>query len=529
MTTSPLTTVPSPQGPRGGGPDTGSELSSGPVQQLSRWQRWSVLVIVSSALLLITLDNTVLYTALPRLTEDLGASTSQSLWIINAYPLVIAGLLPGSGALGDRLGHKRLFQYGLAIFGVASLAAAFAPTPEALIAARAFLAIGAAAMLPATLALIRVSFPVERERNLAIAVWASVSVVGMAIGPIVGGLLLERFWWGSVFLINVPIVIAGSVAIILAGPANRKNHASRWDALSSAQVMIGLTTAVLAIKSLAENTINWTLVILATVTAVVTLSIFARRQLRLDEPLIDFHIFRNRAFAAGVVAAGTTIFAIMGAQLASTQRFQLVEGYTPLQAGLLVSAIAVGALPLAIAGGALLHRTGLLALITGGLSVAVLGAGAAVVGAAQDMLSVLVLGLLIMGAGLGSAISVASTAIMGNVPPRRAGMAASIEEVSYEFGGLVAVALLGSLLNFAYFRFLSLPPGADEYAEASPTTALTHGDAEIVHAAGSAMDSSFVVVLIAVTLVLAAGAVASAVLLRRYLPGTASQAYPGNH
>ncbi|HIX00341.1 MAG TPA: MFS transporter, partial [Candidatus Nesterenkonia stercoripullorum] len=172
-----------------------------------KWRRWIVLAIVSSALLLIALDNTILYTALPRLTGDLGASASQQLWIINAYPLVIAGLLPGSGALGDRFGHKRIFQVGLGIFGVASIVAAFSAVPEALIVARALLAIGAALMMPATLALIRVSFPVERERNLAIALWAAVATVGMALGPIVSGVLLEFFWWGSVFLVNVPIVI----------------------------------------------------------------------------------------------------------------------------------------------------------------------------------------------------------------------------------------------------------------------------------------------------------------------------------
>ncbi|GAB3192878.1 MFS transporter [Nesterenkonia suensis] len=504
-------------------------VDSGPVQQLTRWQRWSVLVIVSSALLLITLDNTVLYTALPRLTEDLGASTSQSLWIINAYPLVIAGLLPGSGSLGDRLGHKRLFQYGLVIFGIASLAAAFSPTPEALIAARAFLAVGAAAMMPATLALIRVSFPLEKERNLAIAIWASVSVVGMAIGPIVGGLLLARFWWGSVFLINVPIAAAGLLTILLIGPPNRTNPTKRWDGVSSAQVMIGLTAAVLAIKSLAENEISWPLVLGAGATAVVALTVFGRRQVRLEDPLVDFTIFRNRAFAAGVAAAGASIYAIMGTQLASTQRFQLVEGYTPLQAGLLVSAIAVGALPLALIGGAILHRTGLLALIGGGLSLATLGAGLSVIGAAQHLLPLLVLGLLVMGTGLGASISVASTAIMGNVPPRRAGMAASIEEVSYEFGGLVAVATIGSLLNFAYFRFLALPAGEQEFAAASPTEALSSGEADVVASAAQAMDSAFVVVLVAVTVVLAAGSVVTAALLRRYTPGTASQAYPGNH
>ncbi len=174
----------------------------------SHSNRWLLLVTVAAGLLLITLDNSVLYTALPTLTRELGATTTQGLWIINAYPLVMAGLLLGAGTLGDRIGHRTMFLAGLVLFGIASIVAAFSPTPEVLIAARAFLAIGASAMMPATLALIRITFTVERERNIAIAIWGSISIVGAAIGPIIGGLLLEHFWWGSVFLINVPVVIA---------------------------------------------------------------------------------------------------------------------------------------------------------------------------------------------------------------------------------------------------------------------------------------------------------------------------------
>ena len=170
--------------------------------------RWLVLTAVSLGLLLATLDTSILYIAVPPLTVDLGASTSESLWIINTYPLVMTGLLLGTGTLGDRYGHKRVFQYGIVLFGVASLVAAFSPSPGVLIFARGLLAVGAALMLPATLAIIRVTFGDEKERNFAIAVWSSVSIGGIAFGPLVGGLFLEWFWWGSVFLINVPIVIA---------------------------------------------------------------------------------------------------------------------------------------------------------------------------------------------------------------------------------------------------------------------------------------------------------------------------------
>ena len=169
--------------------------------------RWLVLAIVSSALLLIVVDMTVLYTALPRLTHELGVTASSKLWIVNIYALVVSGLLLGMGTLGDRLGHKRLFMMGLVVFGAASLAAAYSPNPGALIAARAVLAIGAAMMMPATLSILRLTFTDERERAVAIGVWASVASGGAALGPVIGGVLLEHFWWGSVFLINLPCLL----------------------------------------------------------------------------------------------------------------------------------------------------------------------------------------------------------------------------------------------------------------------------------------------------------------------------------
>ncbi|GAA1811044.1 MFS transporter [Nesterenkonia flava] len=505
-----------------------------PVSQtfLSPWQRWTVLAIVSSALLLIALDMTILYTALPRLSAELGASSSQQLWIINAYPLVIMGLLPGSGALGDRFGHKRIFQIGLVLFGLASVLAAFSPNPEVLIIARALLAVGAAASMPATLALIRVAFSIERERNLAIGIWASVATVGMALGPLVSGTLLQWFWWGSVFLINVPIVVIASVLILLVGPANRTNPGRRWDGLSSLQALVGLSAAVLAIKTYAEAPVNWSLAVAATVVAVVVLTLFTRRQLRLmreGEPLVDFAIFRNRGFSGGVIAAGASVFAIAGVQLAVTQRFQLLEGFTPLQAGLLVTALAGSSLPFAVFGGAILHRTGLLVLIGGGIGAAAVGSLVVLAGAMQDSLMMLVVGLLVLGAGLGASMSVASSAIMGNVPPRRAGMAASLEEAAYEFGGLVGVAVCGSLLTLVYTRTLALPASAEQYLGQAPAAVLSSGDDVVAEAAAQAFESAYLAMLVAVAAAMVLATVAVVTFLRRYTPGTESQAYPGNH
>lgn len=499
--------------------------------ELTKRQRWALLATVAAGLLLITLDNSVLYTALPTLTEELGATGSQSLWIINAYPVVMAGLLLGSGTLGDRIGHRHMFLAGLVIFGLASLGAAFAPSAGLLIAARAVLAVGAAAMMPATLALIRVTFKVERERNFAIAVWGSLSVVGAALGPIVGGTLLEHFWWGSVFLINVPVVIAALVATLVLAPPNDPDPSKRWDFISSAQAMLGLVGAVFFIKELAHSPQNWTIVIAGAVAAVIGFTLFTRRQRRLAEPLMDFAIFRNPAFSAGVLAAAFTMFAIGGSQLVTTQRFQLVEGFTPLQAGLLVAAVAVGSLPTALLGGAFLHRTGLLPLITGGLAVSTIGVVVIILGVQADLFGVLIVGLLVTGAGLGGAMSVASSAIVGNVEPRRAGMAASVEEVSYEFGSLTAVALLGSLLTFVYTTVVKLPAGAPDSARESIADALAaaNGDQAIISAANSAFDTGFLVTMIILAVVLAIGTAVTGRLLRHHGPGTQSQAYSDNH
>ncbi|MBZ2407743.1 MFS transporter [Streptomyces sp. L06] len=488
-------------------------------------RRWLLLVVVSAGLLLITLDNSILYAALPTLVEELGASSAQSLWIINAYPVVMAGLLLGSGTLGDRVGHRRMFLTGLAVFGVASLAAALSPTPEALIAARAFLAVGAAAMMPATLALIRVTFADERERNVAIAVWGSLAIVGSALGPIVSGLLLQSFWWGSVFLVNVPVVVVALVATLVLAPGGGADPGKHWDLVSSLLALVALVGLVFAIKETAKATPSPVAAGVALVAATAGGWAFARRQRRLPDPLLDFAIFRNRAFLAGVLAAGFSMFAVAGLQLITTQRFQLVEGFTPLRAGVLVAAVALGALPTAVAGGATLHRIGLLPIVAGGLALSTVGTVLVLLHFDSSM-PLLVTGLLIAGAGLGAAMSVASSAIMGNVPVRRAGMASSVEEVSYEFGSLIAVALLGSLLSAVYSATVRLPPGTPGEARDSLDAALavageSADGGALVAAASEAFDGAYGAVVLVVAGVLAVGTVATRVLLRRHGPGSA--------
>ncbi|WP_440708524.1 MFS transporter [Herbiconiux sp. YIM B11900] len=407
--------------------------------------RWILLATVSAGLLLITIDNSVLYTALPTLTRELGANATEGLWIINAYPLVMAGLLLGAGTLGDRIGHKRMFVIGLVVFGAASVLAAFSPTPEVLIGARGLLAVGAAAMMPATLALIRVSFDDQRERNIAISVWGSVAVVGAALGPIVGGALLEVFWWGSVFLVNVPVVLVALIATAIVAPGGDRDRSRPWDLLSSVQAMLGLGGLVVALKEATKADPAWPVLGVAAVVGAVAFTLFLRRQIRLPYPLLDLRLFRIPALTAGVVAAGLSLFAVAGVELATSQYFQLVEGFTPLQAGLVVVSFAVGSLPSSLLGGAVLHRVGPRMLIAGGLGIAAVGVVLAIALLPAGWGGP-VAGLVVAGLGLGFVMASASSAIVGSAPRHRAGMAASVEEVSYEFGGLVAVAVLGSLI-----------------------------------------------------------------------------------
>lgn len=453
--------------------------------------RWLLLMMVGLGLLLVTVDITILLTALPVLTHELHASAAEGLWIVNAYPLFSTGLLLGAGTLGDRIGHRRMYLVGLVIFGLASLMAAYAASVAVLVLARVLQAVGASAMLPATLALIRVGFADERERALAISVWACLSLVGAILGPLLGGWLLGHFHWGALFLVNVPIIAVAWLGTWFVAPEQRNPNADPWDLPSSVLALLALSSLVLAIKTATHPPIDLGLLGTALATGLVAGLAFVRRQRRLTHPLLDFSLFRNPAFAAGVLGAVSVTFTTGGVLLGVSQRFQWVAGYTPLQSGLLASVLFIGTLPSSILGGLWLHHIGLRRLIAGGLAVGALGMLVAAqalpwhrsgLSAAHEGLGWLVAGLLLAGLGLGATISVASTAIVESAPPHRAGMASSVEEVAYEFGALLSIALLGSLLTGLYTVFVQLPPGIDEAAARSISAAL-----DIVAASGGAL------------------------------------------
>ncbi|MFE0017689.1 MFS transporter [Mesorhizobium sp. NPDC059054] len=464
---------------------------------MSPSNRWLVLAIVSSALFLIVIDMTVLYTALPTLTHDLRATATEKLWIINAYPLVVAGLLPGVGTLGDRLGHKRMFLAGLVVFGLASLGAAFSPTPAWLIAARALLAVGAAMMMPATLSLIRLTFIDEKERAFAIGVWAAVASGGAAFGPVVGGALLEHFWWGSVFLINVPVVLVALLAGATLLPYRPGNGDHPWDLVGSVQIMVGLVGLTYAIKEIAKRDPSWLAAALAFAIGLVAMIVFVRRQLGSRTPLIDFSLFANPRFSAGVVTAMVASAALIGVELVFSQRLQLVLGLSPLQAGLIILPIPLAAFIAGPVTGLALPRVGAVRVLWASLLLA--GATlAAYLLVYQGETWLWLAALSAMGFGFGAAMTAASSVIMLSAPEERAGMAASIEEVSFELGGALGIAFLGSLMSALYTHALVLPQGIATQAGDSLDEALLVAEklapaqAEALTAlAGAAFDHAF--------------------------------------
>lgn len=434
-------------------------------------QRWSFFAVVSLGLLMVGLDNSILYTALPQLTQQLHATDMQQLWIINAYTLVLSGLLLGTGTLGDRIGHRLMFLIGLATFGTASLVAAYSPNAWLLISGRALLGLGAAIMLPSTLALIRLTFPNEVERNKAIGIWSSVAVVGAAAGPTVGGFLLEHFWWGSVFLINVPIVAIAIILTFLLGPPNLPNPHKHWDFPSSFYALITLSSLVLAIKTAAATQINVALLVCSIAAFLLGAAAFAHRQTRLNDPLLTFDIFYSPTFTGGVLTAGGAMFGLTGLELLTTQKLQLVDALSPLDAGLFISAMAVAAIPTAIVGGSVLHRVGFLPIISGGFLSMSIGMLSIIWADRADNLAVFITGLILTGLGAGSSMSVSSTAIINAAPSHRAGMASGVEAVSYEFGTLLSIAITGSLVPLLMTHKLPdalAPQGTD--ALLSPAT-----------------------------------------------------------
>ncbi len=350
-------------------------MTAQPAVNTGNPRRWAILSVLVVSLLVVVLDNTVLNVALRTIADPvkgLGASQADLEWAINAYTLVFAGLLFTAGILGDRWGRRRTLLVGLALFGLASLASAYSRTPTELILARGLMGIGAAAIMPSTLSIISNVFD-PRERGKAIGVWAGAVGLGVAIGPVVGGLLLENFWWGSVFLINVPIVVGGLVAVSLMVPESRDPNPGRVDLVGVALTIVGLIAFVYGIIYGGDHSFGdvraWGMIALG----VVVLAAFVRYEGRSDHPSLDVKLFRNPRFSASVGAVGLVFFAALGTLFFLTFYLQLVRGYSPLEAGLLVTPFAVAQIVFAPLSSEMVKRFGPKAVSAVGLALVAVG------------------------------------------------------------------------------------------------------------------------------------------------------------
>ncbi|MGH3068688.1 MAG: MFS transporter [Streptosporangiaceae bacterium] len=412
-------------------------------------RRRQILLVLCLSLLVVVIDNTILNTALPTLARVLHAGTSSLQWIADAYTLCFAALLVPAGALGDRYGRRFSLVGGLAVFALGSAAAAFASGTGMLIAARVVMGLGAAFVMPATLSILNAVFP-PRERPQAIAAWSAVAGVGIVIGPTLGGLLLSHFWWGSVFLINIPLVAAALAGVVLTVPETAEPGNHRLDFAGTLMIAGALFLLVDAI--IEAPTRGWTgPVTLAEIAAgLAGLGLFTWWELRIPNPLIDLRVFAVRAFSAAAASVTVIFFALFGSLFVLTQYLQLVHGYSPLSAG-------VRALPFAIAMAAVSPVSTILAGRLG--SRVVIPAGIAAMGAGLLDLSTagvhtsyppLAVAVAIMGAGMGLVMAPASTTIMTTVPAHQAGAGSAINDTIREVGGALGIAIVGSLAENVY-------------------------------------------------------------------------------
>ncbi|MEU6648026.1 MFS transporter [Streptomyces sp. NPDC046900] len=427
--------------------------------------RWLALCVLVLAVLLVAVDATVLGLATPYLSEDLEPSGTQLLWIGDVYSFVIAGLLVSMGSLGDRIGRKRILLVGATAFGLISVLNAYASTPEMMIMARALLGVAGATLMPATLALIRNLFHDPRERSVAVGIWGAAASAGTAVGPITGGFLLEHFWWGSVFLINVPVMVVLVLVGIRTLPESRNPDPGPWDLNSVVLSLVGMVGIVYAVKEAAAHGFAWPA--LATgVLGVAALYGFVRRQLSLPVPLLDMRLFRSRGFSGAVLADLLTVLGMSGLVFFLSQFLQLVQGRRPFEAGLAELPAAVGAVAAGLAAGAAARRFSVRAVVSAGLAAVGLALAALTVVDRTTGYPLIGAALLVVGVGAGLSFTVTADVILSSVPKDQAGAASAVSETAYELGAALGIALLGSIVTGVYRGFTG-PAGTPAAAHES--------------------------------------------------------------
>ncbi|MCO5993758.1 MFS transporter [Actinoallomurus rhizosphaericola] len=436
-----------------------NDTSAGTAAKAGR-REWIALCVLLLPLLLVSMDVSVLYFAVPFISRTLQPTSTEQLWIFDIYGFVLAGLLITMGALGDRIGRRRLLLIGALGFGLASVAAAYAQSAGMLIAARAVLGVGGATLMPSTLALIRNMFHDEKQRGTAVAIWSAATTSGIALGPVLSGLLLNHFWWGSVFLINTPAMVLLLVTAPFLVPEFRNPGAGRFDLVSSVLSLGAVLPVIYGVKEIAANGVDLPRG-LSIVAGPVIGAVFIRRQGRRPDPMIDLRMFRNRGFSGSIVTNLIAMFAMVGFAIFSTQYLQSVLAMSPLTAALwsLVPSLGVGvAAPTATQ---LARRVNRAYVIGAGFLVAALGFVALTQVRAGSSVAVILVGAGVYAIGLAVVMTLVTDMVLGAAPPERAGTASALVECGSEFGGALGMAILGSVGTAIYRRDVTdaLPAG----------------------------------------------------------------------
>jgi EmrB/QacA subfamily drug resistance transporter len=492
-------------------------------------RRWFTLGVLCVSLLIIVIDNTIVNVALPSLVRQLGASVSELQWVVDAYTLVFAGLLLLAGTLGDRFGRRRALTLGLTVFAVASAAAAFAGGVGQLVAARAVMGGAAAFIMPATLSILTNAFTDARERALAIGIWSGVVGLGVVLGPLAGGFLLDHFWWGAVFIVNVPIAVLAIIAAQGLIPESRDPDLHPVDWTGGALSIVGLISLVTAIIEAPNR--GWTspLVLGLFALSATALTAFTLWERRIEHPLLDVRLFRNPRFSAASATITLVFFALFGFVFLSTQYLQFVLGYTPFDAGLRTLPFAAAMILVAPFSPKLVERIGTKHVVVGGMLVFAAGLVLASTSTTTTGYPRLGVAMLLLGAGLGLASAPATESIMGSLPRHRAGVGSAVNDTAREVGGALGVAIVGSIMSsiyrshFAAARPAGLPDSAAAAANDSLGSALQVSrelgpdGAQLVSAARDA----FVEAMSRASILTACVAAVGALVAWRYLPAHA--------
>ncbi len=492
-------------------------------------RRWVILGVLVVGLLAIVIDNTVLNVALKTIADPaggLGASQSQLEWAINSYTLVFAGLLFTFGIVGDRVGRKRMLMIGLVVFGLGSLFSAYSHSPDQLIAARAVMGLGGAAVMPQTLSIIANVFE-PREQARAIGIWASAVGVGVAIGPVLGGTLLAHFWWGSVFMINVPVTVIGAAAVLALVPESRNPDPGRIDFLGVLASVAGLVLLVYGIVQ-GGDTGSWVRadVLVPVIAGLAVLALFGWYETRIAHPSLDVRLFRDRRLSASVGVIALLFFSMGGVYFFTSFYLQNVRGYSPLSAGLLAVPFAAAQFIVSPRSAALVSRFGSRAVAGGGLLLnAVSISGYAFLGVSTPIWVLAVL-YLIQGAGIGAALPTVTAAVMEVLPRERAGAGSALTNTARQVAVALGVAVLGSILAQSYRSTMSpalarLPAAVRDTAGQSISA--TQAVAQHLGAAGRSLlgpaNTAFVHSMHITTLVAALLALAGGFVVLRWMPG----------